>query len=189
MLEGEGKQLRLDGRPPFYEYGALVSNEGPASSPAEFTASYFTPGTWQLSSPGTTEAPPFAAGIRLPPQPRLLDLPSAVDRTKDLLVSWAPDGYEVSDVVDFEIASGIALVGLPGESTNHHISCRAPAADGGLTIRASLLQVLAADRAASLMIGISSGERTVTSFPLVNGGVGRSLLGFAFVQRYLTSVN
>jgi len=190
ILEGQDKHLSLDGGPPFFRYGALVSNEGPVLSPDELSKSYFSPGIWRLSSADSAAASRFAAEIRVPPQPRLLDFAglTVVDRTKDLHVAWASDGYEDSYVVDFEIASGIALAGLPGESTNHRISCRSRAADGGLIIPASSLEFLAVSQFASLMIGISSSEPVVTSFPMVNSGVGRSLLRFAFVQRYSISV-
>ncbi|MCC6393534.1 MAG: hypothetical protein IT167_23240 [Bryobacterales bacterium] len=187
VLESQDKHLSIDHRPPLTGYyETLISNEGPALSPDEFSKPYFSPGIWRLSTADSASAWRFAAEIRVPPQPRLLDFAGlmAVDRTTDLHVTWPSDGYEDSDMVDFQLASGIGATGLPGEITYHRISCRVRAADGGLTIPASSLQVLAPSPIATMMIGISSDEPVVTPFSLTSGGVGRSLPRFAFGQRY-----
>lgn len=189
-LTGNGNTIQLAGRPPFFSYAVLVSREGPVTSPDQFTESIFSPGVWQLSTSGSDAVSPIFAQIQLPPQPRLLDFSSlrVIDRTQDLRVAWDPKGYTSTDTIDLMLSSGVASPGSGFSSTLHDVRCRVAAADGGVIIPASSMQVLAPDSTARLQVGIASGQRVVTSTPMVGAGVVRTLLGFNFDRGFRVSV-
>ena len=89
---------------------------------------------------------------------------------------------------DLMLSSGVASPGSGFSSTLHDVRCRVAAADGGVIIPASSMQVLAPDSTARLQVGIASGQRVVTSTPMVGAGVVRTLLGFNFDRGFRVSV-
>ncbi len=149
------KKLELAPAGPLYT--ATLPPAPATADPDAVPPSFFDPGTWTLSAPGSVEAQAFQATFDLPAAIRItnLDLLRIVDRAKDAAITWDGSSYSDADIIS---------VGL--NATSGGVSCRALASTGQLTIPSSLLTNLNGD-AARLQVYVSRTADRLARFSVV----------------------
>jgi hypothetical protein len=112
-----------------------------------------------------------------------------VERSRDRVVSWAPDGYTYRDVVMVILTSRFFPQPAPPGIAANSIVCRAPAAAGQLTIPAALLQQIPATPGISTMAGtlelrLASHpyRRKIIDLPLAAGGSEKMVLDYLYSE-------
>src|ERR1700693_850691 len=109
-LTGPGKSLSLSlqGSSVFIS-GTSLPMSPVVSSPDQLPPSYFAPGMWQVSVPGSQTVPAFEAQITIPPAIRATNFSSlqTVDRQRDLAIQWNPAGYADADYVSVTVSAAI----------------------------------------------------------------------------------
>lgn len=158
------------------------------SDPADLPAPFFSEGVWTLSGPGGRSLAPFQTELTVPPPIRLTNAAQlqSVDRSRDQVIAWSPEGYTERDVMTVFLTNRAVSQPAPAGVSANTVMCRAPAAAGQVTLPATLLQRippspgLATTMAATLELRLASHpyRRKVVDLPLTNGAKERMVLDY-----------
>ena len=184
QLAGPGsKQLLLsrhpaNGSPLVFDY--FDQQTGPDGSccqslPGDFLES----GEWTLQGAGGTDVGPFEETLQLPPFPEM-EVPETVNHLQDLELTWPSVGYGESDRIVVGIGS-LTEVEIGGQTlyvTRSQVRCSVPAAEGRVTLPASLMAdtlTPSGERQGSVFIGVIRPEEDAAAFsaPGIDHGIVR----------------
>jgi uncharacterized protein (TIGR03437 family) len=180
-LTGPGKSLSLNLQGPSgFISGTSLPMSPVVSSPDQLPPSYFVPGVWQVSIPGSQSVPAFQAQITIPPAIRATNFSSlqTIDRQKDLAIQWNSAGYTDADYVSVTVSAAA-----------RSIRCNVHAKDGQATVPSALLQQLApADPSPTTGFQIFLTRRpdqvVKVDVPLTGGGTVPGRFGYSFAESF-----
>ncbi len=159
-LSGGGRTIDLSSN--WSETSAVVSNPNQLPAPA------FTAGTWELIGTG---AAMFQTPLTFSPEIAATNFGvlQMIGRTRDLAVTWNPDGFAANDVVTATLQEVLNSEWFTGGGV---IVCRTPAGNGQIVFPASLLGQLPSSIGVqglaptlSLAVGAKPGTAEVFSLP------------------------
>ena len=134
FLGPDGRRFELRRpAPPSEPVGQVLFNPYLFTQPG--ITDLLVPGTWLLQAPGGADAKAFSAAVELPPLPAVT-APTSIDFSQDITIEWASGNYEPDDSVGLSVGVFVPDENDPSRSIFHGGSCRSPAIEGSMTIRA-----------------------------------------------------
>lgn len=111
----------------FFSFAPIVPPPPPVNSPDAVPDSFFTPGIWTLTSPGTNDVNPFTLPLAVRPAIRVTNTSAlaTIQSNRDVVVEWNPQGFSDAQIVSVSLAD---------------VSCTVPATAGSVTIPSTLLK-------------------------------------------------
>ena len=210
-LRGPGAALDLTSElvPAFFLSGVQTSPV--AASPDQLPPPLFTPGAWTfsgnggMSSQGLPAVPPFSVPLTIPPEIMTTNFSALqkINRQRDLVVMWDPQGFGEQDVLTVRVNNTGGLIsflerspfwpqGFVGQTL---VTCQVPATGGQLVIPSAMLQDLAPGKTAglptaSLALSVSqrSGHVQTFSLPLSDGTSLHAILQFSSSESWPVTV-
>jgi len=168
VLSGNNKSVDVPKTNP--GYGATLSSSSALTPVADF----FSAGDWTLTGTGGQDIGAFQGRITLPGPLNLNPVPTAINRSLDLVLNWTGGGATAND---FLIITGLSAAPEASDPTIYDgaiFFCTAAAAPGTFTVKGDITGQLAAtagvtNAAGILLINAASQGSTFTA-PLVGGG-------------------
>ena len=168
ILSGDAQTfvLTANGSPVALYAGGETS--ATVSGPSQLPAPLFAAGAWNFSGGG---APLFQLQLTFSPEIAVTNFGAlqTIGRTRDLAVTWNPDGFGANDVVTATLQDALNSEWFTGGGV---IVCRAPALNGQIVFPASLLGQLPPSAGVqglaptlSLAAGAKPGAAEVFSLP------------------------
>jgi len=191
-LSSGSKTVKLPKTPNFVPvYQASIPNPPATSTPDALPPPFFTPGQWQINSPGSATVKPFQASALFPPQIRATNFANLtmIDRTRDQTITWNPTGYGDSDVVMFSLYAVQAVTqGFTTTTSYPAVDCRARASTGQITVPSSLLAAFAPSASgnstafAELRVAPRSNQGVVFPISLADGNTTPGVIRYSFAE-------
>jgi uncharacterized protein (TIGR03437 family) len=182
-LMDPSKSLALPYR--FGTYSMGIPPSAAASLPDDVAPTFFTPGAWVASAPGSATVLPFKASINLPPPIQVTNYEQliSVDGQRAQTVTWDPSGYSADDVVTVRL------------NRSRSLACVAPAQAGQVSIPRELMMELDAaapsqNDSANMEISLTrrGGKVDIFRIALINGASVPSLFSYESTESFPVSI-